>query len=109
MNPVQIALARAEAIKNALGGAASKTGDFIGKEVQGTLANLSPDAIKGRWQDTANAANAQADTATKATGFPGGVAQWAQWDKTQPHPVSGNMLGDLAHGIVNAYRKITHK
>lgn len=110
MNPtIQNALARVAALKDALGKAAGKAGNFIGSEVQGTLANLSPAAIGARYNAVDAAKSAEMDATARGAGWPGGVAQWDQWNQTQPQIASTNMLGDFAHGIVNAYRKITKK
>jgi len=107
MNPqIQTALARLSALKDALG----KAGGFIGSEVKGTLANLSPAAIAARYKAQDVAQQAENDTAARLGGFPGGVAQWAEWNKTQPPlPDSTNVLGDMASKLVGVYRKFTKK
>jgi hypothetical protein len=109
MNAIQSALARVAALKDALGSAAGKAGQFIGSEVQGTLNNLSPHAISQRWQDTANAP-AATGAASIQRAFPGGMSQYAALQATEPPmPDSTNVLGDFIHGIVSAYQSITKK
>lgn len=109
MNPaaIQEALARVNALKQALGTAASKAGSFVGKEVKGTLENISPAAIGKRWEDTAKAP-AEVGAAAIKRAFPGGEEQYAALQGKEPVP-TGNMLGGLAHGMVNAYRKLKNK
>jgi hypothetical protein len=112
MNPqaIQTALARVAALKDALGAAASKAGSFAKSELAGTLANLSPAAVGARYK-AVDAAQAETnDAAARNAGWPGGVAQYEQeFGSKNPLPDSTNMLGDFAHGIVNAYRSIKKK
>lgn len=111
INPaITAALARAAAIKDALASAAGNAGHFAMDEARGTIANLTPSAIAGRYRAVDQAHQATSDDAARASGWPGGTAQYAEWAKTQPPlPDSTNVLGDLAHGLANAYRKITKK
>lgn len=109
-NPtIQNALAHLAAIKDALGTAASKAGSFVADEAKGTLANLAPAAVAARYRAVDQAQQDTADQAARAAGWPGGTAQWAEFDKTQPHPASGNVLGDLAGSIANLYGRIKKK
>lgn len=110
MNPaIQTALARVAALKAALGAAAGKAGTFVKDEVKGTLANISPAAVEGRYQAIDDAQRARDNAAAINGGMPGGVAQWEDTVGKTPDPLSTNMLGDFAHSIVNAYRSIRKK
>lgn len=107
MNPaITQALARLSALKDLLGNAASGAGHFIVDEAKGTLANLSPAAVAGRYAAVDQAAKDRNDAIVRAQGYPGGVAQF---QAEHPNTDGGNMLGDFAHSIVNAYRKVKKK
>lgn len=102
---IQTALARVAALKAALGSAASKVGHTVADEARGTLANLSPAAVAGRYAAVDQAASDRNDAIVQAQGY-GNVGQF---EAAHPSTDGGNMLGDFAHGIVNAYRSIKKK
>lgn len=106
INPaITAALARAAQIRDALTKTAGNAGHFVMDEARGTLANLSPSAVAGRYAAVDQAKADEANSLARSNGFPDAAAVNA----LHPDIPTTDWFTQALRGAYNTARAIKHK